>query len=164
MGLKGLQEMRRRLVEFVGENGLEAVAAWGPEGRSRSGRAVVAVSLRGVESGPPGFRDYLGERYDPEGGCWEELYGKRVELTFGLDVYGESAEEVHRGLDVLGGLLERGPEGLRPVGFSAGETGYDGECKRYRCPVQARFSVWATAVSREEGSFLDFEVRGEEHA
>ena len=154
--------MRRKLAEHLEEKGLPAVTAWGEERRLRPGKAMAVVSLRGFESGPPGFRDYLGERYDPEKGCWEELYGKRVELTFGLDLYGETAEEVQRGLDVLGGILEgEGPEGLKPVGLSAGETVYDGESRRYRCPVQARFSVWATAVSREESTFLDFEVRGE---
>ena len=150
--MKGLQEMGQRLAAYLEENGLPAVEAGGEESRERPGRAVAAVGLRGFESGPPGFLDYLGERYDPGRGCWEELYGKRVEATFGLDVYGGTAGEVRRGL-----------EGLRPVGFSAGETVYDGESRRYRCPVQARFLVWATAVSRGEEAFLDFEVRGEEH-
>lgn len=162
--MRGVQEMRKRLAEYLEANGLPAVTAWGPERRMRPGAAVAAVSLRGFESGAPGFRDYLGERYDPEEGCWEELYGKRVELTFGLDLYGAGAEEVQRGLDVLGELLDRGgPEGLRVEGLSAGETVYDGESRRYRCPVQAKFSVWATAVSREDGAFLDFEVRGEKN-
>lgn len=160
--MKGLQELRQKLAEHLEKNGLPAVTAWGTERRLRPGRAVAAVSLRGFESGPPGFRDYLGERYNTERGCWEELYGKRVELTFGLDVYGATAEEVQRGLDTLSGILEGdGPEGLRAAGFSAGETVYDGESRRYCCPVKARFSVWATAVSREDGAFLDFEVRGE---
>lgn len=161
--MKGLQEMGQRLAAYLEENGLPAVEAWGEESRERPGRAVAAVGLRGFESGPPSFLDYLGERYDPGRGCWEELYGKRVEATFGLDVYGGTAGEVRRGLELLAGLLERGLEGLRPVGFSAGETVYDGESRRYRCPVQARFLVWATAVSRGEETFLDFEVRGEEH-
>ena len=125
--MKGLQELRGALAGFLREHGLEAVTAWGPERRPRAGGPVAAVSLRGFESGPPGFQDYLGERYDEAKGGWEELYGKRVELTFGLDVY---------------------------AAFQSGSG-------RYCCPVQARFWVWAVAVSREDGAFLDFEVRGE---
>lgn len=160
--MKGLQELRDALAAFLRERGLEAVTAWGPEGRLRAGEPVAAVSLRGFESGPPGFQDYLGERYNEDSGCWEELYGKRVELTFGLDVYAASAEGVQAGLDVLHAALgERGPAGLRPVGVSVGETVYQSGSGRYFCPVQARFSAWAAAVSREDGSFLDFEVRGE---
>lgn len=160
--MKGLQELRGALAAFLKERGLEAVTAWGPERRLRAGEPVVAVSLRGFESGAPGFQDYLGERYNTEAGCWEELYGKRVELTFGLDVYAASAEGVQAGLDALQAALgEKGPAGLCPVGVSAGETAFQNSGGRYFCPVQARFSAWAVAVSREDGAFLDFEVRGE---
>ena len=133
---------------------MEAVTAWTPERRLRPGKAVVAVSLRKLESGPPGFQNYLGERYNQETEQWE--------LTFGLDVYAATAQEVQAGLEVLGTALEqRGAAGMAPVELSAGETEYQSESRRYVCPVQARFSAWATAVSRGEGEFLDFEVRGE---
>ena len=72
--MKGLQELRGALAGFLREHGLEAVTAWGPERRPRAGGPVAAVSLRGFESGPPGFQDYLGERYDEAKGGWEELW------------------------------------------------------------------------------------------
>lgn len=160
--MKGLQELRQALADYLCRQGLEAVTAWGPEKRQRPGGAVAAVSLRGLESGPPGFQDYLGERYDAESGRWEELYGKRVELTFGLDLYAATAEKIQAGLDVLSlALGQGGPGGMKPAGFSAGETVYQEKSGRYFCPVQAKFYAWATAVSREDGAFLDFEVRGE---
>lgn len=160
--MKGLQELRRALAAFLREKGLDAVTAWGPEKRLRPGKAVAAVSLRGFESAPPGFQDYLGERYNAQAGCWEELYGKKAALTFGLDLYAASAEEIQAGLDALSlALSGDGPKGMRPVAFSAGETGYQSESGRYFCPAQAKFAVWVTTVSREDGSFLDFEVRGE---
>lgn len=160
--MKGLLELGQALAEYLREQGVEAVTAWTPERRLRPGKAVVAVSLRKLESGPPGFQNYLGERYNQETEQWEELYGKKVELTFGLDVYAATAQEVQAGLEVLGTALEqRGAAGMAPVELSAGETEYQSESRRYVCPVQARFSAWATAVSRGEGEFLDFEVRGE---
>ena len=155
-------ELRRALAAYLRENGLEAVTAWSRERRTRPGRAVAAVSLRAMEGGAPGFQDYLGERYDPEREQWRELYGKRVELTFGVDISAATAEEVQAGLDALGAALSRGgPAGLRSVGFSTGETAYDPAAGRYACPAQARFSAWMVAEAGEDGAFLDFEVKGE---
>jgi hypothetical protein len=163
--MKGTQELRQSLAEYLEGQGLSAVTAWEETRRLRPGGVVAAVSLRGMESGPPGFQDYLGERYDEEAGQWEELYGKRVELTFGLDLSAATAEEVQAGVDTLAAALDQGgPEGLRPVGLSVGETSYDQSAKRYVCPVQAKFQAWAVAVTREDGSFLDFEVKGENKA
>lgn len=160
--MRGIQELRQSLADYLREKGLAAVTAWSQEGRGPAGKAVAAVSLRGLESGPPGFQDYLGERYDEGTGRWEELYGKKVELTFGLDLCAATAQGVQEGLDALSAALgEEGPRGLRPVAFSAGETAYDGGSRRYVCPVQARFMAWCTAVAAEDGVFTDFEVRGE---
>ena len=163
--MKGVQELRQRLAQHLESKGLEAVTAWGESKRVRPGGAVAAVSLRAMESGQPGFQNYLGERYNTESGCWEELSGKRVELTFGLDLYAATAEEVQAGLDTLSAALsDSGPEGMEPVSFSTGETVYKQEDRRYFCPVQARFGVWAVATAREDGAFLDYEVRGENKA
>ena len=123
---------------------------------------MAAVSLRACSGGPPGFQDYLGERYDEAAGRWEELYGKKVRLTFGLDLYAATAAQVQEGLDALtAALAQGGPEGLRPVAFSAGETAWRKEAGRYFCPVQAEFEAWSYAVTGEDGAFLDFAVRGE---
>ena len=160
--MKGVQELRQELAGYLTQHGLEAMPAWGEEKRQRLGKAVAAVSLRGMECKGSGLQDYLGERFDRESGQWEELYGKTVELTFGLDVYAATAEEVHSGLELLIAALDRdGPAGMKVVELSLGEPVYKQESKGYVCPVQGRFQVWAVAVDREDGSFLDFEVRGE---
>ena len=160
--MRGTEELRRGLVRYLAGAGVEAVAAWPGEHRSQAGQAVAAVSLRACSVGPPGFQDYLGERYDEAAGRWEELYGKKVRLTFGLDLYAATAAQVQEGLDALTAALARGgPEGLRPVAFSAGETVWRKEAGRYFCPVQAEFEAWSYAVTGEDGAFLDFTVRGE---
>ena len=159
--MNGTEELSRRLADHLTSKGLRAVTAWTGRQRAGDGETVAAVSLRARESGPPGFQNYLGERFDQESGTWEELYGKQEELTFGLDLYGDTAEKVQAALDTLADILDQGgPEGLRPAEFSAGETVYRAEERRYVCPVQARFRVWSYAVAREEGTFLDFDVRG----
>lgn len=162
--MKGVEELRRALAGFLRENGLEAVEAWNGEKRPRPGKAMAAVSLRGLESGGAGFQNYLGERYDEQSGQWEERYGKRVELTFGLDLYAASAREVQEGIDTLRDALDReGPQGMKAVEFSAGETAYEADSRRYMCPARAKFQVWAVAAVREDGTFLDFEVKGEKN-
>jgi len=160
--MKDTGALRQALAEYLRENGLDAVTAWSGERRFRAGRALAAVSLRGMESGASGFQDYLGEWYDEDLGEWREVYGKRVELTFGLDLSAASAQEVQTGVDLLGEALSRGgPGGLRPVGFSVGETAYREEDGRYFCPVRARFAAWAAADGEAGGTFVDFVVRGE---
>ena len=160
--MKGVEELRRELVGCLKEKGLKAVLAWGEEKRQRPDRATAAVSLRGMECKGSGLQNYLGERFDRETGQWEELYGRTVELTFGLDLYAATAQEVQRGLDILTAALDReGPGGMKVKELSVGETVYREETRGYLCPVQGRFEAWAVAVDREDGSFLDFEVRGE---
>lgn len=160
--MKGVEELRRALAKFLRDNGLEAVEAWNGERRPKPGKAVAAVSLRGLESGGAGFQNYLGERYDEDSGQWEERYGKRVELTFGLDLYAATAREVQAGLDTLREALDqKGPAGMTALEFSAGETVYESDARRYMCPAKAKFSAWAVAAVREDGTFLDFEVKGE---
>lgn len=160
--MKGVEELRRALAGFLRENGLEAVEAWNRERRPGPGKALAAVSLRGLESGGAGFQNYLGERYDEDSGQWEERYGKRVELTFGLDLYAATAGEVQTGLDTLREALDKeGPAGMTALEFSAGEAVYEAAQRRYMCPAQAKFSAWAVAAVREDGTFLDFEVKGE---
>ena len=159
--MRGTEQLRQALTEWMTVHGVPAVCAW-PEGqRAPAGKAVVAVSLRKMESKSPGFQDYLGERYDPEMDDWVEIYGKRVRLTFGLDVYAETASEVGMGLDNAAELLGEGrPVGLKMLEFSAGETTLQKDSRRYCCPAQAVFEVWAFGRDAEDRNFLDFEVRG----
>ena len=160
--MKTMEEARTALTAYLRRHGLGAVTAWEEGPRRRPGQAVAAVSLRSMESGPPGFQDYLGERWDEARGQWLERYGKKVILTFGLDLYAATAERVQKGMDLLSAALgEGGPPGLSPLGFSAGETVYQTAMKQYFCPVQARFSAWAVMEAGEDGSFLDFELKGE---
>lgn len=160
--MRTVEEVRARLCAYLKEKGLAAVDAWTEIPRRQPGQPVAAVSLRALESGPPGFQNYLGERWDEAKGQWLELYGKKVILTFGLDIYAATADKARTGLELLSAALEgEGPGGLRPTGFSAGEVAYRPESKQYVCPAEARFSAWAVMEAGEDGSFLDFEVKGE---
>ena len=161
---RGLDVIRERMTQYLQEQNINAITAWPREERLKQGDAVVVLSLRKCQSGPAGFQDYLGELFNEESGRWEELYGKRVRLTFGLDLYadakaGESA--IQAGFDALtGALQEGGPEGLTIQELSCGETSYDGAGRLLKRAVEAECTAYLYAVTEPGGAFLDFEIRG----
>ena len=111
----GLQAIREKMAQYLESQGVPAVTAWPGEERLRRDEPIAVVSLRGCRAGPAGFQDYLGERYDQETGQWEEIYGRRTELTFGLDLYAPAETE--------GEVLQTAPggvPGLSPRGGPAG--------------------------------------------
>ena len=83
----GLDRAGERLAQYLREQGVNAVTAWPVTQRKPLEQPVAAVSLRGVQAQPAGFQHYLGLRYDQEADRWEELYGRKARLTFGLDLY-----------------------------------------------------------------------------
>lgn len=161
----GLAKIRERMCDFLNERGLETVVAWPRREREALSGAVVSVALRRCEAGPSGFRDYLGERWNPDSNEWEELYGRKTRLTFGLDLYadpleGESA--IQEAFDrLMLALQEEGPAGMRVAELSCGETGYDPSGRLLRRSVEAVCCAYLYAVTQPGGAFLDFEIRGE---
>ena len=163
----GLENIREQMVDYLKERGVQAFAAWPAGERPVQEGALVVVSLRGCQAGPAGFQHYLGERYDKEREQWVEVYGQKVQFTFGLDLYappklGEGAMQA--ALDQLAGACAgAGPEGLDIREFSCGETGYDRDSRLLKRPAQAVCTACLYAVTEPGGAFLDFEVRGESH-
>lgn len=156
-----LQELTRSLADFLSDHGLPAFCAWPDMPRLRPGGAVAAVSLLSLDAQPPGLQDFLGDTFNESTGRWEERYGKKAELTFAVDVYGQSAETVRAGVNTLSlALCRDGPDGMRPLSLHVGETAYQDASRRYRCPAQVRLTAWLTAVRQENGSFLDVEIHG----
>ena len=156
-----------KLAAFLREQGLQAMTDWPVEPRELLDGPVAVVSLQGCRAGPAGFQHYLGERYDREREQWVEVYGQKVQLTFGLDLYappqlGEAAMQA--ALDQLAGACAgAGPVGLDIREFSCGETGYDRDSRLLKRPAQAVCTACLYAVTEPSGTFLDFEVRGESH-
>ena len=164
--MNGLDRVRECMAEFLAGQGVEAITAWSDTSRKNADGAVCAVSLRKCQNLGAGFCDYRGERFNQDTGNWEELYGRRVRLTFGLDLYapaghtaGESA--IRAAFDTLSAALQSGgPVGLKLEEFSCRETGFDRAEGRYLCPVEAVYQAFLYAVADEGGTFLDFEVKG----
>ena len=161
----GLDKIRERMADYLNAQGVAAVTAWPAEERLRREGAVAAVTLRACQAGPAGFQSYLGERYNQETEQWEEIYGRKVRLTFGLDLYappqaGETA--LQTALDALAqACAGAGPEQISLQEFSSGETAYDKDSRLLRKPAQALCTVYLYAARQADGQFLDFEIRGE---
>ena len=163
--MTGLDKIREYVSQCLLQAGVNAVTAWSGEDKKRYDGAVVAVSLRGCEGSPGGFKDYLGERYNEDTRRWEELYGKQARLTFGLDIYSNGKDggaQCQTAFDQIADALQNAmPSGLRLENLSRGETDYDKELGLFRCPVEAVCNAYLYAVTDEDGLFVDFEVRGE---
>ena len=157
--------IRERMADYLQGQGIDAQCAYPETGRVRRGGAVAAVSLRACQGGPEGFRDYLGQRYDQASGQWQELYGRKITLTFGLDLYapqGCGAAGIQEAFDRMAEALRRdGPPGLSLQELSCGETEFDREAGLYHRKVEAVCQGYLYAVADEGGAFLDFIVRGE---
>lgn len=162
--MSGLEELRQALADYLNGCGVPAVPAWESGKRVRRDIAVSAVSLRSCEGGPAGFQDYLGEFWEEEKGCWVEKYGRKAELTFGLDIWGprsggESACAAH--FFKLAQALSLGtPEGLRFREVSCGEAVFEEQEGLFHCPVKAVCAVFLEAAREESGAFTDFRVKG----
>ena len=142
------------------------MTAWTGRERERLTRPTAVVSVRKCQVGPAGFQDYLGERFDRDSGQWTELYGRKAELTFGLDLYAPPSvgeEGLQAAFDkLMEALAGGGPAGLVLREISCGETGYDAAGRLLKRSAQAVFDTYLYAVTEPGGAFLDFEIRGEE--
>lgn len=160
----GLEKIRQTMADYLNEQGVPAVTAWPMAARKGLEEAVVVVSLRGCRAGPAGFQNYLGDRFDERTGRWEERYGRKAELTFGLDIYapeGKDGEAVQAAFDSLAGaLLLGGPEGLDLQEISCGQTVREADSRRLKRPAEAVCTAYLCAVSNAGGAFTDLELRG----
>ena len=160
----GLESIRERMVDHLKKQGVQASAAWPAGERPAQEGVVVVVSLRGCQAGPAGFQDYLGERYDERTGLWQELYGRRAALTFGLDLYaprGQGDEGIQAAFEqVVQAFAQGSPQGLAVQEVACGETVYDSQSRRMKRNAQVVCHAYLYAVAQPGGLFTDFDLRG----
>lgn len=159
-----LNAVRQSVVELLREYGVYAVAAMERGDRRRWNGPVAAVSLNRVVYTSGGFLDYLGLRHNDESGCEDELYGRAVELTLGLDLYaprdgGEGACQQALGI-MAEALTCRGAGGLSVQELQSGAVEFLERDSLYHMPVKCICKGWLVAVMDSSGSFVDFEVKG----
>lgn len=159
-----LNAICRAVAGHLNARGIRAVTAWDDRARTDSGAGVVAVSVRRCTERGAGLWDYLGERYDETAQRWEELYGRRLELTLGLDLYARGEENggaaCEAAFDKLVTALDGAGGWLKRKELRRGETAYREEEDRFCCKAEADCLVFLTAAADESGVFRDFTVRG----
>lgn len=149
---------------WLNNQGIPALCGWSGEERNCMTKPIVVVTVRAYSAIPGGFEHYLGERYNEDTAAWEEFYGRKVELTLGLDLY--TREEGGEGelqvlLERLVGTLTLGaPEGLQVGDITCGPAQWEEKQRCLKREVSAQCTAWLQAVAAEETEFLDFELRG----
>lgn len=160
-----LGEIRQSLIAYLVDQGIHAVGAWEGGSRLSHGRAVAAVSLKALELAPLGQQNYLGIRFDPETSVKVPVYGRKLSLTFSLDLYAPKGEpELCLSLfDRLGqALCSGGPEGLVVNGLRCGPLSYDTQAAMLTCTAELDCQAWCYGISQEDGTLVtDFIVKGE---
>ena len=159
-----IDQLRRGVVELLREYGLYAVTAMDSDSRRRWDGPVAAVSLNRVVCAPGGFRDFLGLRHNRETGLEDEVYGRAVEITLGLDLSaprngGESACQQALGV-MTEALTCNGAGGLSVDELSTRPVEFLEKDGLYRLPVQCTCKGWLVAAVDSSGAFVDFEVKG----
>ena len=149
---------------FLTQRGVPARVGWSAAERVSLDAPLVLVTLRGYETAHGGFSHYLGERYREDTAAWEECYGRKVQVELGLDLVAPEKcgqEDLGRLMEQLAGVLAvDAPEGLQVNTLTCTAPEWDEKQRCLRQPVSAVCTAWLMALSREEGVFLDFELRG----
>lgn len=159
-----LNALRQDIVALLQEYGLYAVTAMDSASRKNWNGPVSAVSLSRVVCAAGGFRDYLGQRKNPDTGDMDELYGKAVELTFSLDLYAPRNGGEHACQEAAAIMAEalacRSINGLSVREMQTGQVEFMERDGLYRMPVSCTCKGWMVAVVDNSGAFVDFEVKG----
>lgn len=159
-----LNALRQDIVALLQEYGLYAVTAMDSDSRRNWNGPVSAVSLSRVVCAAGGFRDYLGQRKNPDTGDMDELYGKAVELTFSLDLYAPRNGGEHACQEAAAVMAEalacRSLNGLSVREMQTGQVEFMERDGLYRMPVSCTCKGWMVAVVDNSGAFVDFEVKG----
>lgn len=160
-----VETIQEKLAGFFCQRGVEAVASWPGKVRTDAKSPVVLVSLEQMSCSSAGLQDYLGQRRDEATGQEKELYGRRAQMTFTLDVLappGTGAGACRAVFDRLLLILqEEKPLGLRVRELTGDEMEYDGKegLLRLRCHLVC--AGWLYTTGDEVGTFLDFTLRGD---
>lgn len=160
-----LDEVQSELAAMLNRNGIEAISAW-PEGRrTDSDGPVVLVSLEKLTCVPTGMQDYLGQRLDEDTGQWQDVHGRRAQLTFALDILAQphvGAQPCRQVLDRLACCVQmENPTGLSFRELSGEEQKYDEKEGLMRLRCRLKYEGWLCTAGDEAGTFLDFTLRGD---
>lgn len=164
--MSGFEKIRQALKDTLTENGVSAAICEYPYGgKGRYTRPILTVGLKNGMGSPSGFKEYLGEISHDETGLVREIYGQKLDVTFGLHIYSPQSEEQGAAgcaklLSEIAGALENLPGGLKVKELNWGETDFDAKLGMFHCETELKCTAYLYAEMTEEGEFLDFELKG----
>ena len=152
------------VVRYLKQQGLNAMAGWPKEERKRYTKPILVVQVREMQADSAGFQDYLGERYEESTGLWQEVYGKKLHITFGLDLYvterGDSQSLREAAQQLSQAFVLGAPDGMWVEEIFGGEIRWDESSRCLKLENSLRCGAWLQAVRGVDSKFLDFELRG----
>lgn len=159
-----MTKLREEMAALLRTAGIAVREAFPVAARRESREPFVLLSLKEMESMEGGFLSYLGERYCVETQEYEEVYGRKLRLCFGLDVYAPKAKGAEGGqalMEQIGDLVTtQAPLGLSGLRLSWGEATFEKGADLFRREGKL-FAEGLLYLLREEGGrFLSFEVKG----
>lgn len=150
--------------DWLEQRGIPALDGWSGQARRRVTQPVCVVSVEEYTAASGGFEHYLGERFDEKTARWEELYGRRIELKLGLDLYAPKQgcqQELQQLLErIISALTLEAPQGLQVEKIICGNLRWEEQSRLLKRQMSAVCTAWLLAARSEGGEFLDFELRG----
>lgn len=131
-----------------------------------SAGAGVSVGIDGYKVLSAGMGDYIGMRAASDGHDETALFGRRVDLTLGLEIFapfsGKSGSSFCTEiLDRLRNALSTLPEGMKTLEMDCGEVRADENLRAYRCRCQVKCRAFLVAESEGDApAFSDFRLKG----
>ena len=134
--------------------------------KRRFDKPVVSVGLLGGNGSSPGFLNYIGVEYDASKDKYDEIYGKRMDLTFSVDVRcHRENEEGSNCISVLSKvfqLLDDIGSGIRIREITCGDVSYDRTLGMYCCRAEVALTAFLYGKIEEDSTeFTKFTLKGE---
>lgn len=152
--------------QCLADGGASAVISQNPfGGKKKHVKPIITVGLKAGSAVSCGFAEYLGLRYDSVTDIYNELYGKKIDLSLCLAMWSpKNSENGHEKCLMLFSqvvdALKCLPEALKVRELSCGETVYDPTADMFRCDAELKLSAFLTAECSDDSQFLDFKLKG----
>ncbi len=161
-----LESIMKAVCDTLTENNVSAaISQYPPESKRRYEIPVVTVGLKSGGTSAAGMYDYLGSKMKEGGDSSVEVFGKRMEMTLGLDIYAPKGEKHGAGacLKIFSEIAEAChtlPSGIKVSKFNCVEMGFDAVTNMFKCRTELEFTAFLYAERDEGTEFLDFVLKG----
>ena len=145
--------------------GINAAAQYPSAALVRDDAPMICVGIKNTKMLSPGCGDYLGMKTD-ENGNTSEVYGLRMELELGLDIYAsyDQSDGASACLACFGEAvqaLSQLPGGIRLKSLECGVPEPDSSSDMFKCRCGLKCTAYFMREEQEDtGEFTDFVLRG----